>query len=171
VSGLFERSLDAYGGRGLPCRRCGDADPARDVHEPLVGELPALPAPSRGQRGAERGQLGLGEALTSPLTFGEFDGPGSGHRRRRVLDRLRRPDDVPRLRRIGLRAVVVGLLGLGQAPAQGEDGSEDCGGDGGAATGHGGSRVGGVLLRPVPLLHRPARADVRHTSCTPTAAL
>ena len=50
-----------------------------------LGELPALPAPSTGSTALRRcpverwwGQLGLVEALTSPLTLGELEGPGSG---------------------------------------------------------------------------------------------
>ena len=49
ASGYFDRSLAAYGQVGRPCRRCGDCDPARGVHEPLVVQLPAVPAPTPGQ--------------------------------------------------------------------------------------------------------------------------
>ena len=43
-SGYFDRSLNAYGREGEPCRRCGTPDPAGGVHEPVVVLLPALPA-------------------------------------------------------------------------------------------------------------------------------
>ena len=45
-SGYFDRSLDVYGrrGRALPALR--HADPPGCVHEPLVVQLPALPAPA-----------------------------------------------------------------------------------------------------------------------------
>ena len=43
-SGYFERSLAVYGREGEPCPRCGDARAPRPVHEPLVLQLPGLPA-------------------------------------------------------------------------------------------------------------------------------
>ena len=43
-SGYFDRSLHAYGREDEPCDRCGDADPAGRVHEPVVVLLPGLPA-------------------------------------------------------------------------------------------------------------------------------
>ena len=42
-SGYFDRSLDAYGREGVPCRRCGAIDAPGEVHEPIVVLLPALP--------------------------------------------------------------------------------------------------------------------------------
>ncbi len=45
-SGYFDRSLHAYGQEGRPCERCGTADRAGVVHEPLVVLLPAVPAAS-----------------------------------------------------------------------------------------------------------------------------
>ena len=44
ASGYFDRSLNAYGQEGRPCRRCGTPDPARGLHEPVVLLLPPLPA-------------------------------------------------------------------------------------------------------------------------------
>ncbi len=43
-SGYFDRSLNVYGREGKPCRRCGAVIRPREVHEPLVVLLPALPA-------------------------------------------------------------------------------------------------------------------------------
>ena len=43
-SGYFDRSLDAYGREGEPCRRCGRPIRAGQVDEPVVLLLPALPA-------------------------------------------------------------------------------------------------------------------------------
>ena len=46
-SGYFDRSLAAYGREGEPCPRCGTADPAQRVHEPVELLLPVLPAGPR----------------------------------------------------------------------------------------------------------------------------
>ena len=44
-SGYFDRSLDAYGREGPAVPPLRSGDPPREVHEPLVVLLPALPAP------------------------------------------------------------------------------------------------------------------------------
>ena len=41
-SGYFDRSLDAYGREGEPCRRCGADHAPGEVHEPLVVLLPTV---------------------------------------------------------------------------------------------------------------------------------
>ncbi len=43
-SGYFDRSLDAYGQAGEPCARCGTPIRRDAVHEPVVVQLPSLPA-------------------------------------------------------------------------------------------------------------------------------
>ncbi len=52
-SGYFDRSLHAYGREGEPCDRCGTADPAGRVHEPVVVLLPAAASRCRGVRTVE----------------------------------------------------------------------------------------------------------------------
>ena len=44
-SGYFDRSLAVYGREGQECRCVRHADQARPVHEPLLLQLPPLPAP------------------------------------------------------------------------------------------------------------------------------
>ena len=74
-SGYFDRSLDVYGRRDEPCPRCGDADPPRRVHEPVLLQLPPLPAaPPPGVAG-DRGRRSSGSvrraasAATCGLTW------------------------------------------------------------------------------------------------------
>ena len=54
-SGYFDRSLDAYGQEGQPCRRCGTPIRRVVLHEPLVVLLPALPAAAAVARRTRRG--------------------------------------------------------------------------------------------------------------------
>ncbi len=49
-SGYFERSLNAYGREGQPCRRCGGDHAPGVVHEPQLVLLPEVPDCSSASR-------------------------------------------------------------------------------------------------------------------------
>ena len=85
VSGLFERSLDAYGREGEPCRRCGAPIRRESFMNRSSASCPRCQPRPRGRaavtrRPRPRVSPALGEAslLCSASTFGEFVSPGSG---------------------------------------------------------------------------------------------